>query len=881
MTYLLRLFWAFFLLATPRLVFAQESEKDSTVLLLSEDTTQVLQEDERYMIISPTRQVMDDDVVYDATDSINMYADGTVVMYNNAKVIYGDIQLEAYYIRMNRDSNIIYAEGFRDSTGLLTQTPKFTDGTQDFESETIRYNFLTGKGLIYNVASEQAEGYITGGITKRVDDESFCMKNGRYTTCSNKENPHFYLFMTKAKVRPGKNIVTGPAYLVMEGVKLPLFIPFGYFPFTDTYSSGFIMPSYGEENTRGFYLKNGGYYFALSDYMDLSVTGDIYTLGSWALYGTSKYKKRYKFNGSFNATYRVNVDGEKALGTYKRSKDFSIRWTHSQDAKASPYSSFSASVNFSSSSYETNDRERIYDASRSRSKNRKSSSITYSKRFPEAPFNFSLSANTSQNAADTSISVSLPQFSLSMNRIYPFKRKQRVGAERWYEKVGVSYSGTFSNSFKGKQDDLFTSDLIKDWRNGVKHSIPVSTSFQLFNSITVSPSVSYTERWYSSKVEQSWDSTTQKVLRDTAWGFNRVYDYSTSLSMSTKLYGMYYPSQKIFGSKVQAIRHVVTPSVSLSWRPDFSDERFGFYDTYEKYSSADSMWVEQEYSLYQGSLYGTPGRGRSGMVNFSLGNNLEMKVRDDKDSIADFKKVKLIDRLNLSSGYNMMADSMNWSTVSASLGLTIFKKSVNISAAFDPYSFDEKGRRINTFYWQDKGRLLRLTRASTSMGLSINEKKVRDFINKFNGGVTEGDEKKGESEGKGKSAQYDEDGYLTFSMPWSINFSYSFSMNSHWNAELQDYKLEGNSNLSMSGNVKLTDKWGFNFSSGYNFQRKEMASTRFSVTRDLHCWSMSASFVPIGRYKSYNFSIHVKSSMLQDLKYDKRSSPWDNNLWAD
>ncbi len=855
----------------------------------ADTTVQTIDDVDRDTYISASKSVMEEDVTYDAVDSIIMLADGTVVMYNGAKVNYGDVELEAYYIRLNRDSNLIYAEGIEDSTGHLVQTPIFSDGGQTFDAETIRYNFATGKGLIYNVASEQADGFVNGGITKRVDAESLCMKSGRYTTCSNKDHPHFYLMMTKAKVRPGKSIVTGPAYLVMEEVPLPIVIPFGYFPFTSTYSSGFLMPTYGEEQRRGFYLKNGGYYFALSDYMDLAFTGDIYSMGSWALNAKSQYRKRYKFSGNFSSNYRVNVSGDKELDTYSKSTDFAVRWTHSQDAKASMYSTFSASVNFSSSSYESNDLDRIYN--QSRTNNHKSSSISYSKRFPEAPFNLSLSANASQNASDSSVTVSLPQLSVSMNRIYPFKRKTKIGADRWYEKIGMSYSGNTSNTFSGYQQDMFTSNIVTDWKNGMKHSIPVSTSFQIFDKITVSPSINYTERWYTSSVEQSWDTTTNAVQRDTTWGFNRVYDYSTSVSMSTKLYGMYNPYRKIFGDKVEAIRHVMTPSVSLGWRPDFGQDKFGYYDTYEKITS-DSTSSEVEYSRYYGSLYGTPGKGKSGTVGFSLGNNIEMKVRDDQDSTADFKKVKLIDRLNFSTGYNLMADSLNWSNVSASLGFTVFKKSVNISAAFDPYSFDSKGNKINTFYMEDYGKLLRLTRASTSMGLSINEKKIREFMDKFSGTETGGEgegssapggaKKGGADDDKSKGtdkARFDEYGYLKFSMPWSLNFSYSVSVNSTWDTDLEDYIFEGNSNLSMSGNISLTDKWKFSFNSGYNFRTNDLASTRFSVTRDLHCWSMSANFVPIGTYKSYSFAIHVNSAMLQDLKYDKRSSPWDSSIW--
>lgn len=874
------LFPAFALLSQERadsLDIAHDSFVSDTLVadtLVTDTTARSFDRDSQ---ISSTKEVMSDDVTYGAQDSTIMYADGTIVMYNKAKVTYGDIELEAYYIRLNMDSNLIYAEGVMDSTGKLDQTPVFKDAGQSFDAETIKFNFETGKGLIYNVASEQADGFVNGGVTKRMDEDNLCMRKGRYTTCSNKDHPHFYLEMTRAKVKPGKSIVTGPAFLVLEDVKLPLFIPFGYFPFTSSYSSGFIMPTFGEEKSRGFYLRDGGYYFALSDYMDLAVTGDIYSLGSWALYGKSTYKRRYKFSGNVGLTYRVNVSGDVELDDYRKTKDFSIRWTHRQDTKASPYSTFSASVNFSSTSYESNDLDRIYE--QSRGNNHKNSSVSYSKRFPEAPFNISMSANASQNAADSSVTVSLPQLAVSMNRIYPFKRRKKVGADRWYEKVGISYSGNFSNSYSGNQQELFESDVITEWKNGVKHSAPLSTSFQLFDKITVSPSVNYTERWYSSKVEQSWDSLNNEVLRDTTWGFNRVYDYSTSVSLSTKLYGMYYPIRAIFGDKVQAIRHVMTPAVSMSWRPDFGEKRFGYYDTYDRYDSQDSIWEEIQYSLYEGSLYGTPGKGKSGTIGLGLGNNVEMKVRDDRDSTADFKKIKLIDRFNMNTSYNMMADSLNWSQVSASLGFTIFKKSVNVSAAFDPYSYDDEGRQINTSYLEDYGQLLRLTRASTSMGLSIDDKKLNKFINRLYGQEEEKEDDSKKSDDKKDSDKYDENGYLKFSMPWSLSFSYSIAVRSVWQDDLKEFEYEGNSNLSMNGRVKLTDKWGVNFSSGYNFKLNEIASTRFSVTRDLHCWSMSASFVPLGDYRSYNFSIRVNSSMLSDLKYEKRNSPYDSRIW--
>ena len=495
----------------------------------------------------------------------------------------------------------------------------------------------------------------------------------------------------------------------------------------------------------------------------------------------------------------------------------------------------------------------------------------------------------SQNAADSSLTLTLPQINLSMSRIYPFKRKHKIGRDRWYEKIGLSYSGTLSNSVQGKQDDVLANAPTVDWRNGVRHSVPVSTSFQILKNISISPSISYTERWYGEHIEKYVDTladNTTRVNTDTIKGFNRVYDYQASVSASTKLYGTYIPFRKLFGDKVEAIRHVMTPSVSFSYRPDFGEESWGYYGTYTEYSEQYEEWIEREYSKYQGSLYGTPGSGRYGAASFSVGNNVEMKVRNDKDTTGTaFKKVKLLESLNFSTSYNMAADSMRWSNISVRGRTRLFKGlSLNAGATFDPYvtTINAKGRpiRINRLYW-DRDRIIgKLTNLTLSTGYSIDNKSVGSFFESIIGNKDDESSEEEGASGEKKVAGFDDDGYMVFDIPWNLSFSYSYTLKGQYEPELDDFDYEGVSNFRFNGNVKLTNKWNINFSSGYDFKRNEVTSTNIGVQRNLHCWSMSFNAVPFGRYKTYNFTINVNSAMLQDLKYEKRSSPWDNPGWG-
>lgn len=840
--------------------------------------------------LSPEKEVFEDEIIYSA-DSIVGIGTGLFLLYGNAEVSYGaDMKLNADFIRLNMDSSLIFAMGGKDSAGADLGLPEFIDAGTSYVSKQMVYNFSTGKGFITDVVTEQGEGYVTSHETKRINDEAFCMRGGKYTTCDNHDHPHFYLSMSKAKVRPGKNIVTGPAHLVIEDVHLPLFIPFGFFPFTESYSSGFVIPEFGEEQNRGFFLSQGGYYFAISDYFDFKGLGSIYTNGSWDMAATSAYKVRYKYSGSFNAQFMTNVTGEKGEDDYAKSKDFRITWSHRQDPKANMYQTFSSSVNFSTSSYDRNNVDTYFDP-QTRSQNHKQSSITYSRRFADAPFSFSGSALASQNSSDSTLSLTLPQLNISMARITPFKRKVKVGKTLWYEKIGMTYSGAIRNSIQGKQDEVFKSDLIRDWKNGIRHSIPsVSTSFNVLKSITITPSVSYNESWYSSHLEKNWNDVDSVLEVDTIYGFNRVYDYQGSLSASTKLYGFYKPWRKLFGDKVEAIRHVMTPSVSMSYRPDFGQDKFGFYDTYQRevYDKEDSVVVLQEvrYNKYEGYIYGNSPTGKSGMLNMSLGNNVEMKVRSNKDTASQFKKIKLIESLSFSTGYNMSVDSFNWSPISVQGRTTLFKNfSINFGARFDPYmkEVNSNGQvvSVNKTFLKEEGRIGQLTSANASSGYRLDNKLVSEWFSK--GGkkgeapksADEGDQGgKEKSKAKDKPA-VDEYGYTPFTIPWSLSFSYSYRLNATFNKVTRDYDYDGTSNLTVNGNIELTNKWSLSGGSGYDFKRNKVTYGSFNLSRDLHCWSMNMSFVPFGDYTTYKFTIKVNSTILQDLKYEQQKSPYD------
>lgn len=867
---------------------------DSQKNVLPRDTTRKAQEQ------------FDAEITYTASDSIVFFGDGTGFLYGSTDVKYKEMNLkEANLVRIKMDSAMIYAYATKDSTGALLGKPIFKDGESEYTSNEITYNFRSKRGFVRQAVTQQGEGYIISNRTKIIDNNILNIADGKYTTCDLHDHPHFYLGLSKAKVKPGEYIVTGPAHLVLLDIPVPVALPFGFFPFNTKYSSGLEMPSFDTEFTRGFGLTNGGYYFAINDYVDLSLKGDIYTKGTWGVVATSNYLKRYKFNGGVSITYREDVTGEKDLPDYNKAKNFSIRWSHSQNPKVNPFRTFSASVNFSTSGYNRSNINSYYTPVNA--ENTKSSSVSFSQRFPNNPFSITANLGIDQRTRDSTLSLTLPNVSISMSRIYPFKRKNRIGKERWFEKISMSYSGTMSNSITAKENMILKSSLADDWRNGMQHSIPISASFNLFNYITISPSFNYRERWYLSSIDRTWDETKQRPVDTKINGFKRAYDFNTSLSANTTLYGIYTPSRKLFGDKVIAIRHKLDPSVGLGYTPDFGDPRWGFWDSYmrtytDPKDPTRKLAEEVYYSRFETSMYGGPGRGKNGNVFFSLSNNLEMKLRNDKDTTGTkpTKIVSLIDQFAVSSGYNFAADSMQWSNFSANLRIKFGKAyTLSLSGAFDPYMYgvgpDGKSvRRINQLRWNN-GKMPRFMGTSLSYGYTFNNDtfKRKNKKDSNSGNNSDGTAKGAFDEDPNnpnqdhsldvqnmgtnqnlENADVDADGYEKITIPWSLSVNYSvrFGDGPVFDYKKLEYNRRFTHNLNFSGNLQLTPGWQISGTTSYDFEAKQFTYTSFNVTRNLHCWTLTGNFVPFGIYKTYNFRIGVNSSMLQDLKWEKQGN---------
>ena len=850
------------------------------------------------------RGALEDPVAYEAKDSIVFMMDSkNAYLYGKGKVDYQNITLTSENITMNMDSSIVHAIGAVDSLGRLYGKPVFKQGKDEYESETMSYNFDTRRGFITNVTTEQQEGFLYSEEAKKGKDNELYLRRGRYTTCD-EEHPHFYIALSKAKVHTGKDVFSGPAWLVVEDVPLPIAIPFAYFPFTSKYSSGFIMPSYGDENSRGFYLRDGGYYFAVNDYWDLKITGEIFTKGSWGLGAQTTYKKRYKYSGNFYFNYQVTKTGEKNLPDYSVTKNFKLQWRHQQDSKMNPNSSFSASVNFATQSYEKNNLTSLYNPT-SYAQSTRTSSVSYSRSFPKIGLSLSSSFNITQNMRDSTISLTLPNLSINLQKFYPFKKKVQVGKQKWYEKISMSYSGTLQNSITTKEDQLLHSNLIKDWNNGMRHTIPISASFTLLKYINIVPMFNYTERWYSRKVNQSWDTENQSVVRDTIYGFNRVYNYNLSLSANTKAYVFFQPNKKIFGDKIQMVRHVISPSISFSYAPDFSASRYGYYKTYTK-TDMDGNVSLVEYSPYQGAIYSYPGRGKTGSISFDIGNNIEMKIKSDSDSTG-VKKVSIIDELGANLSYNLAAKQQPWSNLSTRLRLKWGKFALNLNTTWMTYAyeFDQNGNVVvgNKTEWS-YGRFGRFQGMSKNLSYTFNnqswKKWVKGFRKLFYGEDDEEEvtadnnledgmeldnpdnDKQGENK-KENSDGLDENGYMKFSIPWSFSVSYGITMaedrSRNINVKNMRYPFKFVHNLNFSGNVKLSSNWIINFSSGWDFTNNELSMTTVNVSRDMHCFNISAGFV-FGPFTSYHVTMRANASTLTDaLKYDKKSSYSSSIQW--
>lgn len=849
-----------------------------------------------------SKQGIDAPVTYSANDSL-VYDAMTkdAKLYGNSEVKYENMDLKSDKIRMNLDSSLVHATGSPDSTEKsgIKGRPVFVMGADNYDTDTIAFNFKTKKGLVQNALTKQEDGFLRSKLSKRTATGDVYLAHGRYTTCD-KEHPDFYISLSRAKVRPGKDVVFGPAYIVVADVPLPFAIPYGFFPFTKSYSSGFIMPSYGDEQNRGFYLRDGGYYFAISDKMDLKLIGEIYTKGSWGLTATSNYRKRYKYNGSFLFSYQDTRTGDKGMPDYAKQTSFKLQWSHRQDAKANPFMSLSASVNFATSSYERNNLTSMYNP-QSLTQSTRTSSVNWSTTFSSIGMTLSSTANLSQNMRDSTISMTLPDLNISISRFYPFRRKHAAGDERWYEKIAMSYTGQFSNSINTKENKLMHSSLIKDWRNGFQHNIPISANFTLFKYINLNPSFNFTDRMYTNKVSKSWNERTQTEVADTTYGFHNVYNWNLSLSASTKIYGFWKPNRKLFGDKVQAIRHVITPTVSFSYAPDFSASRYGYYQTYQK-TDADGNVSLVQYSPYQNELYGVPGRGRTGSISWSFDNNIEMKVKSDKDSTG-FKKISLIDQLGWSMSYNMAAKEKPLSDLTVNLRLKWWKNyTFNMTGVFASYAYelDDQGKPYvgNRTYW-GMGKWGRFQGMSQNISYTLTPEKIKKLF----GGAKDDDTKKNKKsdddeidtdiesnvddtmidaqhgaskDDKGGKADTDGDGYMRFSMPWSLTFGYGITMSENtdinkFNYKTMRYPYKFTQTLNVSGNLRISDGWNISFSSGYDFDNHKVSMTTASLQRDLHCFNMSCSVV-LAPYASYNFTFRCNASTLTDaLKYDKRS----------
>jgi hypothetical protein len=851
-------------------------------------------------IDAPVKYSAEDSLVYDAES-------GTAYLYGNSKVDYENMKLTSDKVHMNLDKSTVRATGTIDSTaeGGIKGKPVFTMGKDEYKSDTMAFNFKSKKGLIKGVYTEQQDGFLSGEVGKRDSTGSIYLQHGRYTTCD-KPHPDFYIALSRAKVRPGKDVVFGPAYLVVADVPLPLAIPYGFFPFSKKYSSGFIMPSYGDESDRGFYLRDGGYYFAISDKWDLKLLGEIYTKGSWGVSAASNYRKRYRYSGSFLFSYQDSKTGDKGLPDFAEQESFKIQWNHRQDPKANPYSSLAASVNFATSSYERNNLNSMYNP-QTLTQSTRTSSVSWSTGFSSIGLSLSATTNLAQNMRDSSIQITLPDLNISLSRFYPFKRKHLVGKERWYEKISMSYTGQLANSISTKEDKLLHSNLIKDWKNAFQHTIPVQANFTLFNYINVTPSFNFTDRMYSKKVTRGWDNTLQKeVVRDTTYGFHNVYNWSMNVGASTKLYGFWVPNRKLFGDKIQAIRHVITPQVSFSYSPNFGARRYGYYDSYQ-YTDASGNVKLVEYSPYQDELYSVPGKYKTEMISWDVSNNIEMKIKSDKDTTG-YKKISIIDELGASMSYNAAADYHRWSDLSMRLRLKWWKNytfSMNAQFATYAYELDANGKPYvgNHTEW-GYGRLPRFQGMSQNFSFTLNPEKLKKWFGRkddkdddkvsvdSDGPDTniesnmDDDLEKGKYAAKkkrGNIAETDDDGYMSFNMPWSLTIGYGITMRENtagrFNTKTMRYPYKFTQTLNFSGNIRISDGWNINFSSGYDFENHAMSMTTASLSRDLHCFNMSASVV-LAPYTSYNFTFRCNAATLTDaLKYDKRSGITNAVQW--
>ena len=815
---------------------------------------------------------IDDKIERSCSDStIQDYKNNKVYYYGDAKVVYEDITIEAAFIEFDFEKRTVFAKGLLDSTGKMYGAPIFLEGDKKYLSESMTFNFETKKGVITKVFTEDAMGYIHGARIKKMDDNSINIKSGSFTTCSNPEHPHYEFHFGKAKVIPNDKIVTGPAYFKLEGTPLPIGIPFGIFPNSKGQRNGILVPSWGESANRGFYFENGGFYWGINEYVDLQLVGDIYTRGSWAIKPTVRYNKRYAYNGSFSGSFAVNKIGTKGSADYNESTDFKVRWVHKQDPKARPKSSFSADVYIVSSNYNK------YNAISSNEylSNTFQSSVAYQTRIGDL-FNFTANASHSQNTLTRVMTVTLPEFTLNMNRVYPFKNVGNPAKKRWYKDLYLSYTANAKNYVSMADSLYFKPGWLDNLQNGIQHRVPISMPVKLFKHVTWTTSANLLDRMYFRYFEKQWvDDPTMPnggyVRTDTINHFRNVFSFDVSSTLTTKLYGMVNFKK----GPVRAIRHVFTPSIGLSYNPDYSRDFWNYYGTYY-----DASGIEQLYSMFQGNIYGSPPSGKAGRINYSFGNNLEIKVPSKKDTITGLKKVKLIDDLSFSGSYDMAKDSLNFSYLSVNGRTTLFKKlSIRYSSIWDPYILDSLGKKqLNQFEWDVNKRLFR--KNSVAWNFSISYSLNNDTFKKKGGTKTV--KRKLDSplasEQEMNDIRSNPNDYIDWTTKWALSLSYNLTLSN--NLTYFNYLMQDNrkviQTLGVNGNVNLSENWKVSVQTGWDFEQKKLSYTSMTIYRDLHCWEMRFNWIPLGTYKSWNFTINVKASALQDLKLTKKKDYRDN-----
>lgn len=825
--------------------------------VFAQDSLSVRQNDTVVAQKPSKKKALDARIDYKAADSLVFFLDTKDVhLYNKAEVKYEKMNLQSGFMTVNFDTKTLFAEGVKDSLDTVRQNPVFSQGADEYKSKRMRYNFDSRRGLISNVFTKESEGYLHGERVKKMDDRTMFISGGMFTTCDNEENPHFGINFSKAKAITDDKIVTGPAWFSLMGIPLPVGVPFAYFPFTDSKRSGLLMPSYGYAANRGYYLRSLGWYFAISDYVDLALQGDIYTNLSYAVNITSSYVKRYRYKGSVEFRYENNHTGLRNTPSFSSSSDFKFRWSHSQDAKAHPYRTFSASVNLVSSKYNQ------YTTSVSDYfNNTTNSSIAFSTRFGSS-WSFSANLGESYNVNSGAISLDLPSITLSSVQFYPFRRKKASGNRKWYEDISFSYRVSMINTINTYDSLLSSPDIFKSFRNGIMHSLPIQSTVKIFKHLNWTNSIDYTERWYSNHISKTYNPLTDLVDKDTIYGFTANRTASFRSSLSTRIYGM-FTFKKGF---VRALRHVVNPTLSINYTPDFSEPSLGFYDFY-----TDRDGNRVYYSKTENGVYGYPTRGASGVVNFSLGNNLEMKVRDSRDTVEGMRKIVLLENFTLSTGYDLAADSVNWQPLRLSARTTLFDRIiVNYSASFTPYVLDSVGRLTNRFLWDEERRLFKRDNSQWTLNLSwnFNPNSRKDAANTNSDEALSPTERQYSPFANPNEILSDQ---VDFSVPWNLTIGLGYSRLSSYIVAIAGYETNQSATLTARGEVNITPKWKVGFSTGYDFINKDFTYTSIDFYRDLHCWEMRMNWIPFGPRQGWNFSISVKASMLQDLKYEKRN----------